>query len=148
MTCTDAGADTAYGAVNIFSDCQEQERGRHDLGNRAESWYLIEIGRRIREKRQKAGMSQETLAEKAGISPVTVSRIEGGVTAASVETFQKLAQALGSDAAEVLSGGVCGGAAGTEGAGIFSRIGRMGQKDREVVMQTMESLMDALEKNN
>lgn len=117
------------------------------MGNRVGSWYLIELGRRIRERRLKAGMSQEMLAEKAGISPVTVSRIEGGVTAASVETFQKLAQALGADAAELLSGSFYGVAAETGKSGIFCRISRMEQKEREVVMQTMESLMDALEKN-
>lgn len=72
------------------------------MGNRAESQELIRLGRRIRELRLSAGMSQETLAEKAGISPNTVSRIEGGLTEMYVETFRKLAQALGADAGGLL----------------------------------------------
>ena len=42
--------------------------------------YLNEVGKRIMERRKKLGMTQEALAEKAGISPHTVSRIEGGLT--------------------------------------------------------------------
>ncbi len=47
-------------------------------------------------------MSQEALAEQAGISINTMSRIEDGQTAMSVETFRKLVQILGVDANEAL----------------------------------------------
>ncbi len=49
-----------------------------------------------------AGLLQEALAEKAGISPNTVSRIEGGLTEMYVETFRKLAHALGADVGDLL----------------------------------------------
>lgn len=68
------------------------------MGNRAESQELICLGSRIRELRLSAGLSQEALAEKAGISPHTVSRIEGGLTEMYVETFRKLVHALSADA--------------------------------------------------
>ena len=68
------------------------------MRNRAGSQDLIDIGNCIREQRQKAGMSQESLAELAGISVNTVSRIEGGQTAMSVEVFKKLVCILGMDA--------------------------------------------------
>ncbi|MFQ6805633.1 MAG: helix-turn-helix domain-containing protein [Lachnospiraceae bacterium] len=48
------------------------------LGNRAGSQRLIQLGERIRQKRKDSHLSQETFAEKAGISVNTVSRIEGG----------------------------------------------------------------------
>ena len=48
------------------------------MSNRAISTELIELGERIRKRRQEMKLSQESFAEKAGISVNTVSRIEGG----------------------------------------------------------------------
>ena len=50
------------------------------MSNRAISTELIELGERIRKRRQEMKLSQESFAEKAGISVNTVSRIEGGQT--------------------------------------------------------------------
>ncbi len=55
---------------------------------------LIDLGNRIRKRRQEIHLSQEVLAEKTGISPNTISRIEGGQTAMSIEIFRKLAVIL------------------------------------------------------
>ena len=41
------------------------------MGNRAESQDLIDLGNRIRKRRQEIHLSQEVLAEKTGISPNT-----------------------------------------------------------------------------
>ena len=60
------------------------------MSNRAISTELIELGERIRKRRQEMKLSQESFAEKAGISVNTVSRIEGGQTAMSVEIFRKM----------------------------------------------------------
>ena len=54
-------------------------------------------------------LSQESFAEKAGISVNTVSRIEGGQTAMSVEIFRKMIEILETDANVLL---------GKEGGGI------------------------------
>ncbi len=48
------------------------------MGRRTASQELLLLGERIRERRIKLRLSQEALAEKAGISANTVSRIEGG----------------------------------------------------------------------
>lgn len=45
------------------------------LGNRVGSQELIQLGERVRQKRKDCHLSQETLAEKVGISVNTVSRI-------------------------------------------------------------------------
>ena len=47
------------------------------MGNRAESQDLIKLGNRIRDRRQEISLSQEKVAEQAGISVNTVSRFEG-----------------------------------------------------------------------
>lgn len=46
--------------------------------------YLTEIGKRLAQTREKAGYSQEMLAEKAGCSVITISRWENGHTAMNV----------------------------------------------------------------
>ena len=72
------------------------------LGNRVGSQELIQLGERVRQKRKDCHLSQETLAEKVGISVNTVSRIEGGQAAISIEIFVKLVEVLGADANELL----------------------------------------------
>ena len=115
------------------------------MGNRAESQSLIDIGNCIREQRQESGLSQESLAELAGISTNTVSRIEGGQTAMSVEVFRKLVCILGMDANFLL------GRTGLppEGSGqlseMFWRIGHLKKREQKIVMQTVTALMDGLE---
>lgn len=117
------------------------------MGNRAESQELICLGSRIRERRLSAGMSQEALAEKAGISPNTVSRIEGGLTEMYVETFRKLAHALNADAGDLLCREGWPDSGDRHAKGILRRMGRMEKEEREVVAQTVHALADALEKN-
>ena len=72
------------------------------MGNRAGSQELIQLGERIRQKRKDSHLTQETFAEKAGISVNTVSRIEGGQAAMSIEIFAKLVEILDADANELL----------------------------------------------
>ena len=50
---------------------------------------------RLRELRDARGWTQDELAEKAGVTRATVSRIEGGkVASLDLEVFEKLADAL------------------------------------------------------
>ena len=114
------------------------------MGNRAESQDLIELGNRIRDRRQELRLSQEKVAEKAGISVNTVSRIEGGQSAMSIEIFIKMVQILGVDADELLGedkpitekDGQC--------QEIFCRIRHLKQSEQTVVLQTVEALVDGL----
>lgn len=55
----------------------------------------LSFGKRIRELRTQAGLSQEDLAESAQISVDFVSLIERGVNAPSFETLERLCAALG-----------------------------------------------------
>lgn len=112
------------------------------MGNRAESQDLIEIGNRIRNRRQEIGMSQEKIAEKAGISINTVSRIEGGQSAMSIEIFIKMIHILGVDANELLGVNVLK----DDGKYrmMFWRIRHLKQCEQTVVLQTMEALVEGL----
>jgi transcriptional regulator with XRE-family HTH domain len=55
----------------------------------------LSFGKRVRELRTQAGLSQEELAERAQISVDFVSLIERGINAPSFETLARLSRALG-----------------------------------------------------
>jgi transcriptional regulator with XRE-family HTH domain len=52
------------------------------------------LGRRIRELRERAGLSQKEAAHASGISAVFYGTLERGEKAATVETVEKLARGL------------------------------------------------------
>ena len=49
----------------------------------------------LKEARERLGLSQMTLARKAGIAQSTVSALETGVYAGSMESLSRVAEALG-----------------------------------------------------
>jgi DNA-binding XRE family transcriptional regulator len=52
------------------------------------------LGANIRRFRQKAGLTQEELAEKADFHPVYISQVESGHKALSIEAVWKISKAL------------------------------------------------------
>ncbi len=63
------------------------------------------LGTRIRELREARNLTQEALADAAGIGRVTLVRIENGEQSPRFETLVALAQALGRPIQELLVGG-------------------------------------------
>lgn len=60
------------------------------------------FGRRLRETRLKAGLSQSDLEEISGIPKARLSRYENGHVAPSIQTLERLAKALGVSEASLL----------------------------------------------
>ncbi|MDQ0562679.1 transcriptional regulator with XRE-family HTH domain [Rhizobium mesoamericanum] len=60
------------------------------------------FARNLRRMRQAKGLSQEELAYKAEIDRTYVSSLERAVYSPTIEVVDKLAKALGTDAAELL----------------------------------------------
>ncbi len=52
------------------------------------------LGRQIRKYRKKQGLSQEVLAEKIGIAPNNLGKIERGQNFVTDETLEKIVQVL------------------------------------------------------
>lgn len=53
------------------------------------------IGKRIKEYREKAGITQEYLSEKVGIAPASLSNIERGIHYPTLENFIRIANIIG-----------------------------------------------------
>ena len=112
------------------------------MGRRVESQELAALGERIRERRMELRLSQEALAEKAGISANTVSRIEGGQMAMGIGTFINLVQAMDADADSLL--GVISDSGKKRRGDIFHRISHLREPEREIVLRTIEALVESL----
>ena len=54
----------------------------------------LEVGERVRDAREAAGLTQRELASRMGTSQAAVARLEAGGTAATLTTLQKVASAL------------------------------------------------------
>ena len=67
---------------------------------------LLEIGKRITERRKKLGMTQEMLAEKGDLTPQFVSYAESGKRAMRPENVIKLAKTLEVSADYLLTGDI------------------------------------------
>ena len=113
------------------------------MSNRAISTELIELGERIRKRRQEMKLSQESFAEKAGISVNTVSRIEGGQTAMSVEIFRKMIEILETDANILMGKEGDDAEKRTQFEEVFYRIQKMEWKEKKIIMQTIDSLIES-----
>jgi XRE family transcriptional regulator, regulator of sulfur utilization len=65
---------------------------------------LKTLGRRIRERRKKAGLSQEKLGEITGLHRNLIGLIERGETNPTTMNLQKVAKALGTTMSDLLDG--------------------------------------------
>lgn len=54
----------------------------------------MSLGEKIKRRRKQSGLSQGELAERVGINPTHLSRLEGGRYQPSVEVLKKLADVL------------------------------------------------------
>ncbi len=54
----------------------------------------LDVGEKVRDAREAAGLSQRTLASRMGTSQAAVARLEAGGVGATLTTLQKVAAAL------------------------------------------------------
>jgi MerR family transcriptional regulator, light-induced transcriptional regulator len=66
--------------------------------------YLIGLGRRVRDLRNKKGWTQEQLAESTRLTRVSIVGVEGGKQNISMDVVIRLANSLGTSPEDLLSG--------------------------------------------
>jgi len=72
------------------------------MSDAAESKLLKAFGKRVAEIRRARGLTQEQLAEKADITPLSIAFIEQGRRWPRLATLDKLAKCLGVSPSEFL----------------------------------------------
>ena len=100
--------------------------------------YLSGIGKRLALAREKAGYSQDALAEETGYSAITVSRWENGHTAMKAVDIIKVTQVLGISA-DYLLGTL---KSGRQEAKLIASL-NAGQKN--LVMDILKEVMELLQ---
>lgn len=64
-----------------------------------------QLARRIQRLRRRLGLTQEALAERAGVSADTIGRLEQAVGTPSLQTMDRVAEALGTTVPVLLARG-------------------------------------------
>jgi len=62
-----------------------------------------ELGDKLRQAREKAGLTQVGLAKKAGINDNYYARVERAEASPTLEKFEKIVKALGVKSSEILN---------------------------------------------
>ncbi len=65
---------------------------------------LAALGQNVRRRREARDLTQEKLAEKAGLDPTYISGIERGLRNPGIKNVARLAKALGLTTAELCKG--------------------------------------------
>jgi transcriptional regulator with XRE-family HTH domain len=64
--------------------------------------FVVQYVRKIRAVRERKALSQQDLADMAGVSKNTIHRLERGISRAQPRTLRKLSRALGLEPAELI----------------------------------------------
>jgi len=92
-----------------------------------------DVGGRLRELRERAGLSQRVLAERSGVSPNAIRLIERGQSSPTIATLHRLAGALGVRVLDLL------GAQEAESV-VYSRAGeRSRMRSGEAIIESLAS---------
>ena len=101
----------------------------------------VAIGARIKAARERVHLTQEQLAEIIDISPTHMSVIERGVKTPKLDTFVRIANALGVSTDALLQDVVVP-VNDSILAELSARIGRMPQKDQERILNAIRALTE------
>lgn len=99
----------------------------------------IEVGRRIRQAREAAGLTQERFSELIGISPQNVSCVERGLAGVSLTVLKKMCQILSVPSDTLLMGGNLG---ENEVETIAVRLRRLPPEQFRVVREVIDRVLE------
>ena len=101
----------------------------------------IEIGARINEEREKAGLTQERFSELIGLGPKSVSAFERGTVGISFTTLKKICQVLSVSSDQILFGQTEKNE--TNLSGLIKRLERLSPKQYAITKDVIFKLLEA-----
>ena len=100
------------------------------------------IGERMRAYRMKAGMSQETLAERAGLHSTYIGQLERGEKNATLESVEKIARALDVSFETLFSHIVSGDVESAAAEQCYSLIATQPEKEQRAILDLIRKAID------
>ena len=101
----------------------------------------IEIGARIKEEREKAGLTQERFSELIGLGPKSVSAFERGTVGISFTTLKKICQVLSVSSDQILFGQTEKNE--SDLSGLTKRLERLSPKQYAITKDVIFKLLEA-----
>ncbi len=101
----------------------------------------LEIGRRLREKRERAGYTREKLGELCSLSPRFIANVELGDSTFSLDSLMTVCRVLSCSSDYLLFGDRVDGAAWDE---VTAKIAQLDMKYREPVDKTIQGLIEVI----
>lgn len=98
---------------------------------------MLDIGDRLRRIRERAGFSQEQLAEEMDCSVITISRWENGHTSMRAKDIVKAAESLNVSADYLLG-------IRDEESGVRDMLTGLNEPNREILRSTLSAMTDAM----
>ena len=109
---------------------------RKEVSRLAESSLLIEMGKRIADRRRELGMTQVQVAEQVGLSLQSISCIELGKKAVRPENLLNLCRVLGTTSDYILTGEKNE----KQLMGIWRKIAKLNEDDYQLIETIIEHL--------
>ena len=100
------------------------------------------IGERIKSYRRKAGMTQEQLAEKAGIHPTYIGQLERAEKNASLETIEKVAKALDISFETLFEAIITGDTGNAAAKEIYELITAQPEKEQQMLLELIKKTVE------
>ena len=97
-----------------------------------------EVGRRVRQAREAAGLTQERFAELIGVSPQNVSCVERGLAGVSLTVLRRMCQILRVSSDFLLLGE----GADNDAEALARRLGQLPPEQFRVVREVLNSVLE------
>ena len=99
----------------------------------------IEIGIRIKQEREKAGLTQERFSELIGLGPKSVSAVECGAVGVSLSTLQRICRVLSVSSDALLFGAQ----AQNDAIDLVARLERLSPAQFQIASDLLNKLLEA-----
>ena len=95
---------------------------------------VVESGKRIRDLRTKAGMTQENISEKIGITKNAYQKIERGANGAKIDTLVELAEVFNVSLDYIVGG--------KQSQTVESMISGLGENQQAFILATVSAMIN------